>query len=455
MTRFQLIVVLLCFSGYSFADQLSPADEPESISYAAGGYDSNHHFLGGTEILNLVGHHGKLYAGVGYWMDRPRLFARDGQADPRSSAQIIVLDKKSGAWRHEFAFDLQFGRLSAMGVVRFHNYDANGKRLDTEKEMLIAGLEGQKHGAVYIQNAPGHWVDTQSPAKLPVRAFAVHYDPVGKVDRLYVGTGVGETGETAGAIYSGVYDPIAEGEIRWNETPDFTGFLNRAMTMVECEGALYFAAKPSIYRLNDQNQTWETLYTSQMSAFDASKYASGFRGLTCVDDPDGSGHKVLLAAFEGDSSRVLRINPSDGSAVTEVDLRQFLTQKWGGALTKPDILTAYNDMPLIDLPSGPTYFLSLLAYTPVAAMENSAFFLTRSSGRSPIYKLHEVKPLTFPYSRSDGSLYSTRTIAVSPFPEDHGQVIYLGGYDGHFKPDHNTAWIYREGVNTATRGGSE
>ena len=181
-------------------------------------------------------------------------------------------------------------------------------------------------------------------------------------------------------------------------------------------------------------------------------YASELRGLTCIDDPEGSGHKVLLSAFEGDFGTILRINPSDGSAITEVDLRQFLTRKWGGALTQPDILAAYDDMPLVNPPSGPTYFLSLLAYTPITTMANSAFFLTRSSGRPPIYKLHEVKPLTFPYPRSDGKLSIVRTISVSPFPEDRGQVIYLGGYDGHFKPDHNTAWIYRVGVNTAIRG---
>jgi hypothetical protein len=360
------------------------------------------------------------------------------------------LDNKSGAWRLEFGFP-GFGRLTAMGVVRFHKYDANGKSLGIEKEILTAGLEGRNVGAVYIQKAPGQWVDAKAPTKLGVRTFAVHYDPINNIDRLFVGTGLGETSETAGAIYSGDYDPAEDGQIRWEETPVFTGFRNRAVTMVECEGSLYFAAKPSIYQLSDRTQTWTTLYTFPMSAFDATKFASGFRGLTCIDDPEGSGRKVLLSAFEGDTGAILWIDHTNRNAITEINLREFLTQKWGGPPSKRDILPAYNDMPLINLSSGPTYFLSLLAFTPIAEMADSAFFITRSSERPPIYKLHEVKPLTFPYPRSDSSLYSVRTIAVSPFPEDHGQVIYLGGYDGHFTPDHNTAWIYREGVNTATR----
>jgi hypothetical protein len=40
-------------------------------------------------------------------------------------------------------------------------------------------------------------------------------------------------------------------------------------------------------------------------------------------------------------------------------------------------------------------------------------------------------------------------IAVSPFLEDHGRVVYLGGYDGHFKPDHNIAWLDRVGIDAA------
>ena len=40
-------------------------------------------------------------------------------------------------------------------------------------------------------------------------------------------------------------------------------------------------------------------------------------------------------------------------------------------------------------------------------------------------------------------LVSTRTIAMSPFPEDRGRVLYFGGYDCNAVPSHNTAWIYR------------
>jgi hypothetical protein len=42
-----------------------------------------------------------------------------------------------------------------------------------------------------------------------------------------------------------------------------------------------------------------------------------------------------------------------------------------------------------------------------------------------------------------------RAIIVSPFAEDGGQALYLGGYDADLYPAHNTAWLYRVGLNTA------
>ena len=40
-------------------------------------------------------------------------------------------------------------------------------------------------------------------------------------------------------------------------------------------------------------------------------------------------------------------------------------------------------------------------------------------------------------------LVSTRIIAVSPFPQDQGRVLYFAGYDCNGVPSHNTGWIYR------------
>jgi hypothetical protein len=45
--------------------------EGVAVSYTAGQRDGAGRFMGGTEMRNLAGHRGVLYAGNGYWMDRP------------------------------------------------------------------------------------------------------------------------------------------------------------------------------------------------------------------------------------------------------------------------------------------------------------------------------------------------------------------------------------------------
>ena len=53
---------------------------------------------------------------------------------------------------------------------------------------------------------------------------------------------------------------------------------------------------------------------------------------------------------------------------------------------------------------------------------------------------YEVAEITNP---REPQLVATRTIVVSPFPEDQGRVLYFAGYDCHGVPSHNTGWIYR------------
>src|SRR6266700_4889607 len=81
------------------------------VSYAAGSRDEAGRFAGGTEIRLLVAHGGRLYAGNGYWEDRP------GPEGPQG-AQILVLDKPGGRWRVDHAFEerLPNGRWRDLAV---------------------------------------------------------------------------------------------------------------------------------------------------------------------------------------------------------------------------------------------------------------------------------------------------------------------------------------------------
>jgi hypothetical protein len=44
-------------------------------------------------------------------------------------------------------------------------------------------------------------------------------------------------------------------------------------------------------------------------------------------DPSGQ-DQVLLGAVEGSAARVVRVDPRDGSEATELDLADFLGQRW-------------------------------------------------------------------------------------------------------------------------------
>src|SRR5215468_8092000 len=89
------------------------------VSFIAGSRDDAGRFMGGTELRILTAHAGKLYAGNGYWEDRP------GPEGPQG-AQVLVLDGSAAPWRVDHSFDerMPSGRprnlaVSALSEVTF------------------------------------------------------------------------------------------------------------------------------------------------------------------------------------------------------------------------------------------------------------------------------------------------------------------------------------------------
>jgi len=174
------------------------------------------------------------------------------------------------------------------------------------------------------------------------RSFFIHRDTATGQERVFAGTA--PTG-----IFSGVYDPDVPGRIRWDETAELSGYTRRPMSFTRCNGHLYVSIKPDIYRrIDGPTPQWEKVYTIPHPLVVPS---SGFRGLSTVPDPNGSG-EVLLAALEGDLCRVVRIDPNDGFRETlELDVIDFLHQQWG---TRPTYaVAAYDDFtPVADAHGG-------------------------------------------------------------------------------------------------------
>jgi hypothetical protein len=342
-------------------------------------------------MRTLVAHAGKLFAGNGYWKDRPGPEGFQG-------AEILVLDRPDGQWRvdHDFDERMPGGRarnfaIGVMGEVHFAT-DKSGNPLANPASILLASTwdrsgesdiyarddatgvwtaeklaDGGGNPSVrrlprvrgfgsrrdrFADDATGAWTAEEPADGAPdpgfrrlqqVRSFGSHRDRV-------TGIGYAFAGNQPRGVFSGVYDPTVPGRIRWSETPeldlatiseaDFPGQARRlrVTSFAECNDRLYAAVGQQIYeRIDGTAPHWRPIYTNR----NPGRSQSGLRGLTAAPSPDGQG-QVLLAAVEGTEPRIIRFNPRDGSETTDLDLHEFLGRAWG--MDVGYMIAAYNDM---------------------------------------------------------------------------------------------------------------
>lgn len=444
MRRLAVLVVLgaVALGGPAAADDFQ-------LSYVAGGRDAAGRFMGGTEMRLLVAHGGRLFAGNGYWEDRPGPEGVQG-------AQVLALDAPGAKWRVDRQFDERMGngrpRDLAVGALFEANFttDARSAALPRPVSLLIAS-NWDLMGATRVftrDDATGSWITTmlaqerRDPNFLPqIRAFGSHRDRVTGVDLVFAG-------QDPHGIFSGTYDPAIAGWIRWSAAPELdlsqvpaegisgrNGYL-RVTSFVEANGRVYATVGQHIYeRIDGPTPQWRLVYTNPRPGHSE----TGLRGLTAIP---GAGGEVLLAAIEGNASRIVRIDPRDGSEATELDVDDFLGRAWG---MRPNYtIVAYNNMTRI----GSSLLMGVMAFiprtVPVAAghalvdvgygqVEAGGWYLVR--GPDGRYSPRQVA------ADFGHPLVAVRTIARSPFAGD--ATVYLGGYDANKAPAHNTAWIAR------------
>jgi hypothetical protein len=459
-----LIAAVLGWILHPSSSTSSPPALPSAfeLSFVAGRRDDGGHFMGGTEMRVLADHGGKLFAGNGYWMDRPGPEGFQG-------AQILVLDAPSAGWRVDHTFDerMATGRprhlaVSALREVRFTT-DWQGARLPKPVSLLLASI-WDLTGATRVfarDGTTGSWSpvtlakDPTTPGFLPqIRSLGVHRDGVTGIELVFAG-------QDPRGIFSGSYDASLPGKVRWGSTPEFrladvpTRGLSganaglRVSSFAECNGRLYAAIGQHIYeRIDGPEPSWRLIYTNPRPGHSE----TGLRGLTPIPGPSGGGD-VLLAAVEGNAARIVRVDPQNASEVTELDLVDFLGRTWG--MRVGYVIAAYNDM--TKLQASGDLLIGLEAFvprgTPIApghntvdvgygVLERGGWYLIRhGDGR---YELHQIA--------ADGqALVAIRSIHASPFANDR-DAVYFAGYDANKAPAHNTAWIIRSTRATAPGG---
>jgi hypothetical protein len=423
-------------------------------SYQAGTIDKNGNFMGGTEIMFLTPHKGKLYAGTSLLFN-----TQDDHRD--KGAQILVKEAADSAWKLDYQVDIKKMRVDALNSVTFHT---DGKRKDLKQPvtLLIAGLMDttpMAEAAVYVRkDKTNQWTRIVVDAKptnfaadrfCTVRALALHRDRVTGVDRVFAGA-------YPGGIFSGVYDANVPGNIKWDRSPEFFKYEDRVMSFGECNGDLYVATKPAIYkRVDGATPTWVKVYEYELEGAVDRKPSmqggsSGMRGLTAIKNPKGSG-EVLLMALESANGKILYLDPSDKYKETvELDINSFLNKQWGKGKESINIILStivFDSMePVVDPKTGKQVLLTGAFFmSGNRPHQKSGWYLIRHTDAS--YTLHEV-PYIFDKRRSSHQLEAVRSIRVSPFQTDHGNTLYFGGYATVFTDEHNTAWIYSADIGT-------
>ncbi len=409
--------------------------------------------FGGTETRALVFMDGSLYAGIGDWED-PQL------ENPQTpGAQVLRLDSPTSSWVEDQDFNQplpgqttnkNYQAVSVLGTAHFdHDY---GNNPITPVDVLMAGFWSMGNGLTISEKtvksgsvgAQGTWtkVALEAPPNSngQVRSFASYTDSVTHREMAFAGS-------DPYGIFSGAFNSGTNG-IQWGVTAEagtahLTANGSRVMSFAACGGKLYASIYDAIVvRTDGTNPSWQIFYQYSGPALNSS--SSGFRGLTCVPNLNGSG-SMLIAALEGNSPDIYEFPLNESQPSIELHTANFVATQLGTWVGYG--IAAYNNM-IVYPQSGSTSCPDLLIGLSVVvtaqyanAYENyypTPSFLIRHCNGS-----YDFQTIVASSIRPAPSPIATRALAVSQFPGDPAGTIYAGGFDAHDLPAHNTDWLYR------------
>jgi poly(A) polymerase len=216
--------------------------------------DVNGSALTGTEIIHLVTHKGKIYAGNSYWNETTA---------PRRG-QVWVKNTFDGKWLRDYQMPTKHSRVPSLYSFTFtRNYLGAAIAPDT---VLFAGATYDKGAGmngpavVFMRNdATSTWIShnlgftNHAFDYTQIRSMGFHRDKATGVDLVFAGANPAPTG-----VYAGAYNPASPGKIQWRSSPEFapSGF-QRIMGFAVCNDTLYMATQREVYkRIDGTNPTW-------------------------------------------------------------------------------------------------------------------------------------------------------------------------------------------------------
>jgi hypothetical protein len=411
--------------------------------YSAGSLDQTGNYLGGNEIMHIVAHKGKIYAGNSYWKETDT-------TNPRS-CEIMVKASPASPWRLDKDFTEANQRVNALKSIVFTT-DSIGNPITPDTILLAIPTNNQGQLRVYTRNdALNSWYDNlliSIQAEINCRAIGNYIDPLTGVHKVFIGLkGIG--------VLAGTYNPRRAGKIKWDRAPEFNDpLIGRFMGFAICNGKLFCAADKDTLRVNNVGQiyertngttpTWQRVYRST----DLGGGAENTRGLTAIPTASGIGEELIFT-WKGNVRRLQPLN--NYNQLVEANLLDTLQNLTGYQFGY--VLSAYNNFFDFTIPNTQerVHLIGIEAtYSPQQRPRPSTYngswsidgryLIRRQTGNSIRYQVAYIVNNT---PTITDTLVAVRNFCLSPFPSDSGRVLYSGGFDCNDIPSTKQAWIYR------------
>ena len=296
---------------------------------------------------------GSLYAGIGDWED-PQL-----ENSQTPGAQVLRLDSPTGSWVEDQDFNQpmpgttnkNYEAISVLGTAHF-DHDSGNNPI-TPVDVLMAGFWSLGNGLTMFEKtvttgsvgAQGTWTKVALVAPPnqngQVRSFTSYTDSVTGVEMAFAGS-------NPYGIFSGAFNSASNG-IVWGKTGEAGsieltesrggGNAGRVMSFAACGGKLYASIYDAIVvRTDGTSPSWSIFHRYAGPALPS--LSSGYRGLTCVPNLNGSG-SMLIASLEGPGD--IYDIPVNGSQPTiELNTSNYLSSQLGTWIG--NVIAAYNSM---------------------------------------------------------------------------------------------------------------
>ncbi|MBM77302.1 MAG: hypothetical protein CL846_02365 [Crocinitomicaceae bacterium] len=431
-----------------------------SKSFSAGNNDLNGNFLGGSEVLQLVGHKNKLYASVGYWEDQNNIWY-GGLNNGTGWGQIISLDSPNGQWKEDCYLGSSFLRPEILKQIILTK-DASGNTLTNPDTVLIAAGYSPNYltNTVTVKSftrddVNNIWKEGQivqgplsNGESYSIRDIEVYKDQLTGIERVYATVG------TMG-IYAGTYNPLTPGKIDWIQIPEIGQLPIRSLGITTANNTLFFSSGNKLFKRDDgTSYSYSIAHDFSDLSININSAVGGIRGLTTIKNPNANNDALLLMwCPDGQSKGIIyRLEP-DGSGgfnrFYETKISSLVENYLPGA-SVGYLLGAYNEfyeyvdpitfdtLHLIGFEAG----ISGGSYPTWNGYYSGGVFAKRDKNMQ--YSLEEINGTI---SSTDPALVANRCYVKSPFKNQENS-IYFGGFDPNNYTATSMAWIYKKTFQT-------